>query len=161
MWALARQIRDLGRLDWLAFNEIWSLKWISTKNSIIGFFDNQECCVFIQYNLLKGCCKWTLMQPWINCSLPGFTWHIRLRISISHLSIFGIVVHGRCCIYHCLFFSIFVRWCLFIVFVFISLDSSFGNQNSTLTSLHSFWLVIKFYNYYHGSIKSCYSILCY
>ena len=57
---------------------------------------NNGCCVFIQYNLLKGFCECILMQPWtqvIDYSLPGLTWHTRLRIGISHLSISGIVVH--------------------------------------------------------------------
>ena len=70
---------------------------------------NQGCCVFIQYNLLKGCCEWILIQPWtqvIDFSLPGLTWHTGLRIGISHRSISGIVVHGRCYISHCFYFSI-------------------------------------------------------
>ena len=37
---------------------------------------NQGCCIFIQYNLLKGCCEWILIQLWtqvIDYSLPGLT----------------------------------------------------------------------------------------
>ena len=134
---------------------------------------NQGCCVFIQYNLLKGCCEWILIQPWtqvIDYSLPGLTWHIRLRISISHLSISGIVVHGRCYISHCFYFFVifyfsiiflrfFVGWSLFFVFIFMSLDSSLSNQESILTCLLSFWLINKLYHHYYGSFISYQSIL--
>ena len=130
---------------------------------------NQGCCVFIQYNLLKGCCEWILIQPWtqvIDYSLPRLTWHIRLRIGISHLFISGIVVHGSCYISHCCYFLffcyflwLFVGWSLFFVFIFMSLDSSLSNQESILTCLLSFWLIIKLYHYYYGSFTSYYSIL--
>ena len=89
-------------------------------------FFNQECCVFIQYNLLKGCCKWILIQPWtqvIDYSLPGLTWHTRLRIGISHLSISGIVVHGRCYISHCFYFSVLCYDCLLVDICFLFLFS--------------------------------------
>ena len=98
---------------------------------------NQGCCISIQYNLLKGCCEWILIQPWTQVtdySLPGLTWHIRLRIGIFHLPISRMVVHGRCYISHCFYFSVilffcsflwlFVGWFLFFVFVFISFDNS-------------------------------------
>ena len=103
----------------------------------------QGCCVFIQYNLLKGCCEWILIQPWtqvLDYSLPGLTWHIRLRIGISHLSISGIVVRGRCYISHCFYFSIIffyfsviflclsVGGSLLFVFIFMSIDSSLSND---------------------------------
>ena len=45
-----------------------------------------------------------LIQPWIKvmyCSLLWLTLHIRAGINISHLSIPGIVAHGRCYISHC------------------------------------------------------------
>ena len=45
-----------------------------------------------------------LIQPKIKvmyCSLHWLTLHIRLGINISHLSIPGIVVHGRCYISYC------------------------------------------------------------
>ena len=86
----------------------------------VGF--NQGCCTFIQHNLLKSCCEWILIRLWTqvtNYSLPGLTWHIRLRICISHLSISGIVVHERWYISHCyyvliiFYFSvIFYDWLL-------------------------------------------------
>ena len=123
---------------WLAFSEIWRLKLVrgfQTKNFIVGFLClcvcvvfNLGCCVFIQYNLAKGCCERILIQLWnqvIDYSLPGLTWHTRLRIGISHLSISGIVVHGRCYISHCFYFLLFftfwlfVGWYLFVVFVFM------------------------------------------
>ena len=72
-------------------------------------FFNQGCCFFIQYNLLKGCCEWILIKAWtqvIDYSLPGLTWHTRLRIGISYLSISGRVVHGRCYISHWFYFSV-------------------------------------------------------
>ena len=68
---------------------------------------NQGCCVFVQYNLFKCCWEW--VQPCsqvIDSSLPGLTWNTRLRIGISHLSISGIVVHGRCYISHYFYFSV-------------------------------------------------------
>ena len=175
---------DLGRSDWLAFSEIWSLKHVrgfQTKNFIVGSFVflwwvvfNQECCDFIQYSLLKGCCEWILIQPWtqvIDYSLPGLTWHTRLGIGISHLWISGIVVHGRCYfpidvtflffLFFCYFLWLFVGWSLFFVFVFMSLDSTFSNQESILTCLLTFWLIINFNHFYYGSITSYYSILYY
>ena len=82
---------------------------------------NQGCCVFVQYNLLKGCCEWILIQPWtqvIDYSLPGLTWHTRLRIGISHLSISGIVVHGRCYFSHCFYFSVIFLLLLLLLFFF-------------------------------------------
>ena len=110
---------NLGRWDWLAFSEIWSLKHVrgfQNKNFILGSFVvvwyvvfNQECCVFIQYNLPKGCCKWTAIQPWtqaIDYSLPGLTWQTRLRIGISHLPVSEKVVYGRCYISHYFYFSV-------------------------------------------------------
>ena len=145
--------------------EVWNMSWdFRLRIPLWGSFVfkwcvafNRWCCSFIQYNLLKGCCKWILIQHWIQVleySLPGLTWDIRLRIRISHLSIFGIVVHGRSYVSHCfyflffcffwgVFFSVlllwlFVGWSLFFAFVFISLDSSFRNKESVLTCLLSF-----------------------
>ena len=91
-------------------------------------------------------CEWILMQPWtqvIDYSLPGLTWHIRLRSGISHLPISGIMVHGRCYVSHCFYFFIiflwiFVGWSLFFVFVFLVLDNNLSNQKSILTCLFSF-----------------------
>ena len=39
------------------------------------------------------------------CSLLWLTLRITARISISHLSIPGIVAHGRCYMFHCFYFS--------------------------------------------------------
>ena len=69
---------------------------------------------FYHYNI-SGCGEilsynGLLIQPWtkvIDYSLPGLTWHTRWRIGISHLSISGIVAHGRCYISHCFYFSVF------------------------------------------------------
>ena len=51
-----------------------------------------------------------LIQPWIKvmyCSLLWLTLHIRAGINISHLSIPGIVAHGRCYISHCFVLCVF------------------------------------------------------
>ena len=94
---------------------------------------DQGCWVFIQYNLLKGCCEWILIQSWtqvIHYSLLGLTWHTRLRIGISHLFISRIVVHGRCYISHSFYFSVIfyfpviffaiVYWLIFCFLFFLS-----------------------------------------
>ena len=107
---------------------------------------NLGCCVFTQYNLLVGYPGWILIQHRTQVrdySLTGLTWNINLIIGISHLSISGIVVHGRCYIFHCFYFSVFawlfVGWVLFFAFVFMSVDSSLSNQEPILTFLLSFW----------------------
>ena len=107
---------------------------------------NLGCCVFTQYNLLVGYPGWILIQHRTQVrdySLTGLTWNINLIIGISHLSISGIVVHGRCYIFHCFYFSVFawlcVGWFLFFAFVFMSVDSSLSNQEPILTFLLSFW----------------------
>ena len=123
------------------------------RTSLWGSFVSL-CCVVIHDNLLEGSCKGIPIQPWthvIDYSLLGLTWYIRLRIAISYLSISGIVVHGRCYSCHCffflLFFWLFVGWSLFVVVVFMSLDSNLKNQERILTFLFSFWLIIKLYHY--------------
>ena len=71
---------------------------------------NLGCCVFTQYNLLVGYPGWILIQHRTQVrdySLTGLTGNINLIIGISHLSISGIVVHGRCYIFHCFYFSVF------------------------------------------------------
>ena len=107
---------------------------------------NLGWCVFTQYNLLVGYPGWILIQHRTQVrdySLTGLTWNINLIIGISHLSISGIVVHGRCYIFHCFYFSVFawlfVGWFLFFAFVFMSVDSSLSNQEPILTFLLSFW----------------------
>ena len=55
--------------------------------------------------------------------------------------------------------SVFFFFCYFsyFVFAFMSLDCSLSNQESLLTSLLSFWLMIKLYHYYYyDSITSLY-----
>ena len=107
---------------------------------------NQGCWVFIQYNLLDGCCKWILIEPWtqvLDYLLLGITWHIRLRIVIFLLSISETVVHGRCYISYCFYFSVFlmiVCWLIFVLcfYVSISLDSSLSNKEPILTFLFFF-----------------------
>ena len=83
---------------------------------------HQGCCVFIQYSLVKGCCEWILIQPWtevIDYSLLRLTRYTRLKIGMSHLSISGTVVHGRCYISHSFYFLLFfyfftVCWLIFV-----------------------------------------------
>ena len=60
--------------------------------------------VLVNTTYLIGCCDLMLIQPWIKviyCSLLWLTLHIRAGINISHLSIPGIVAHGKCYISHC------------------------------------------------------------
>ena len=112
-------------------------------------FFNQGCCVFIQYNLLKGCYEWILIELWtqvIDYSLLGLTWHARLRISISHLSIFG-----KCCASPCFYFLLFLTFLIFcwlFMFLFFS-DSSLSSQESILTFLLFFWLILKPYQFFN------------
>ena len=135
-----KKAKDVGLTCWCHLSSMSSFVFIWC----VVF--NQGCFAFIRYSLLKSCCEWILMQPWtqvIDFSLPGLTWHIRLRSGISHLSISGIMVHGRCYISHCFYFSIiflwiFVGWSLFFVFVFLFLDNNLSNQESILTCLFSF-----------------------
>ena len=57
--------------------------------------------------LNQGCCDLMVIQPWIKvmyCSSLWLILHIRRGINISHLSIPGIVAHGRCYISHCFLF---------------------------------------------------------
>ena len=104
--------------------------------------------------------------------VPGLTWQIRLRMGNSHLSISWTVVHCRCYTSHyycfaiiffffCYFLWLLLVWSLFFVSIFISLDNSLSNQTFILTCLFSFWLIIKLYHLYYGSITSCYSTLYY
>ena len=118
---------------------------------MLCIYFNQGCCVFIQYNLLKGCCEWILIQPWtqvIDYSLLGLARHTRLRIGISHLSISGIVIHGRCYISHCfyfllLFYFLIVCWFIFcIVFAILFLFLFYFSISFTLTLQILFDLVL-------------------
>ena len=122
----------------------------------------------IQY---KGCYEWILTQPWtqvIDYLLPGLTWYIRLRIGISHLSICGIVVHGRCYISHCFYFSAIFSFsfifydCLLVDLCFLVLFWCFLKvvwEPRIHSNLFTFSLIIKLYHYYHGSITSYYIIM--
>ena len=76
---------------------------------------NQGCCGSGQYNLPDGCWDLMLIQPWIKvmyCSLLWLTFRIRVGISISYLSIPGIVAHDRCYISHCFVLCVYVFNCL-------------------------------------------------
>ena len=69
---------------------------------------NQGCCRSSQYILLDSM-LWldANIQPWIKFMyylLLLLAWHTRVGISISHLSIPGILVHGMCYIYLFFFF---------------------------------------------------------
>ena len=55
-------------------------------------------------------------------------------------------------LFFCYFLWFSVSWYLFLVFVFMCLDSSLCNQEHILTCLLSFWLIIKSYYHYYGSI---------
>ena len=71
-----------------------------------------DVAVLVNTIYLIGCCDLMLMQPWIKvmyCSLLWLTLHIRAGINISHLSIPGIVAHGRCYISHCFVLCMCVR----------------------------------------------------
>ena len=63
-----------------------------------------------------------LIQPWIKVmyySLLCLTLHIKAGINISHLSISGIVAHGRCYISHCFFCLFFFKTvCLVMLVLF-------------------------------------------
>ena len=146
--------------------------WNMSRDFKILCTFNQACCVFIQYNPLKGCSEQILIQLWtqaIDYSLPGLTWHIRSRIGNSHLSISSIVVHGRCYIFHyfyfsaifCFFVIFYFLWSFLFAFAFLSLDSSLSSQEPILTCLLSFWSIIKLYHYYYRSLTLYYNIFYY
>ena len=59
----------------------------------------------------------------------------------------------------CYFLWLFVGWSLFFVFIFRSVESSLSNQESILTCLISFWLIIKLSHSYYGCITLYYIIL--
>lgn len=116
-------------LPWDLNSEI--CQGISDKNPIVEilcfciiclFF--QRFCTLIHYNLLEGFANWfdTTLNPGkkLLITRTRWTWHIRLRICLFHASIFGIVVHGRCCISHCFYFLVIVRVVCFLIFIFWS-----------------------------------------
>ena len=62
--------------------------------------------VLVNITYLIGCCDLMLIQPWIKVMYWPLLWltlHIRAGISISQLSISGIVSKRRCYISHCFF----------------------------------------------------------
>ena len=85
-----------------------------TKNFIVGFLYFCMLCCFLPRLLcfcsIQSACMLlqtdsnTFWAQVIDYSLPGSTCHIRFRIDISHLSIFGIVVHGKSYISHRFYF---------------------------------------------------------
>ena len=77
---------------------------------------------------------------------PWYVLYIPLLLSFCYFLVF-------------FFFFLIVCRLIFAFFVFMSLDSSLSNKESIVTCLLSFWLIIKLYHFYHGWIKSCYSIL--
>ena len=132
------------------------------------------CCVVLNKRML---CFYSMQSAWellgmvvliqswtqvIDYLLPGVTWLTRLRISMSHLSISGMIVRGRYYNSHCFFFCYFlwllVGWSLFFVFVFMSLDSGLRNQEPILICLLLVWLIIKRYQICYGFITLYYSI---
>ena len=81
--------------------------------------------VLVNTTYLIGCCDLMLIQPCIKvmcCSLLWLTLHIRAGISISHLSIPGIVAHGRCYISHCFFVTYHIS---LVLIIFLSVIKSF------------------------------------
>ena len=108
-------------------------KRLSIKQITI-FFERRES--------IKGCWEWILTQPGTpitDYSLSGLKWHIRLRISISHTSISGIVIHGRGYIYHYFYFYIFYFSDIFydcsLIFICFCFDVSW--QQSEQPRIHS------------------------
>ena len=111
-----------------------------------------------------------LMQPWIKvmyCSLLWLTLHIRVGINVSHLSIPGIVAHGRCYISHCLLFLFFFSLgCCFklfcrVVLVFfkcvINLTSSlFKSKVISFPICYSAHLLRHYYYYYSYYFHYCF-----
>ena len=57
------------------------------------------------------------------------------------------------------FLWLFAGWFLFLVFIFMSGDSSFSNQEHILTLLLCFWPIIKFYHWFYGSVTLYHVIL--
>ena len=93
-----------------------------------------------------------LIQPWIKvmyCSLLWLTLHIRAGINISHLSIPGIVAHGRCYISHCFVLCVcFLTDCRVVLVFFkcvINLTSFLFKSRfiSLLLFIYLFFLLIK------------------
>ena len=86
----------------------------------------------------------------IDYSLLGLARHTRLRIGISHLSISGIVVHGRCYISHCFYFlllfdCLLVDICIAFVILFLFLFYFSISFTLTLQILFDLVLHLLFY----------------
>ena len=74
------------------------LTWTLVVNTIKKIFG------YTGGSYLIGLCDLMLIQPWnkvMCCSLISLKLHIRVRTSIPHLSIPGIVAHVRCYMSHC------------------------------------------------------------
>ena len=73
----------------------------------VQLFWTRDNAALVNTAYLMGCCNLMLIQPrikFVYCSLLWLTLNIRAEISISHLSIPGIVADGRCYISHCFCF---------------------------------------------------------
>ena len=65
----------------------------------VQLFWTRDIVVLVNTTYHVGCCNLMLIQPWIEVMYFSLLWlilNIRMGISISHLSIAGIVAHGRC-----------------------------------------------------------------
>ena len=132
---------------------------------------NQGCCLIFYLKQSAG----ALLQMDANANLNPdnrlfITWaNISFRISISHLSIFKIVVHGRFYTFYYIllvfyyFLRLCVSWFLLFVFIFMSLGSSLRNQepilsNPTIETILVLlnWIIVDYfillYRYYLFSI---------
>ena len=118
--------RDVGLTWWCHLSNIMSDRishestiWRMTCSGLFCFYFYFFVSMFVWlfvvcffYGVILGVIQhWTQVKDYW---LPGLIRNIRLRIGISrlfisgisHLSITGIVVHGRCYIFHCFCFSV-------------------------------------------------------
>ena len=99
----------------------------------------------------------TLLITWVN-----MTYQIKdLYLPFIHFWDSGpwYVLYFLLLSFFCYFLWLLLGWCLFFVFVFMSLNNTLSNQELILTCLLSIWLIIKLYQYCYGSITLCYIIL--
>ena len=87
----------------------------------------------------------------INFFLSFHRPHIRLKIGISHLSVSGMVFHGRCCTsccfyFFCYFLRLFVGWYLFFAFVLCLLRVVWGTNNPFWPAYFAFNWSLNFIN---------------
>lgn len=104
------------------------------------------------------------MQPWTHVtdhSLPGLTWHIRLGIGISNLSISGIVVYDMCYIPRCYSIfcccnrAIFFSFRMFLCFLTVAFKFLFN------LSYRFNAILIPFYHIMSYDLTLCYVVLLY